>query len=208
MCNVKRDDIISAVAQHNIRWIRKNFYLGKCINDLSVNILLDELTEYHKVHDKGKGMMLPKTLIDFYDNYYANDYVAIEDLKEKLIYSFICDKHILLLHENYNDKYINSLKKTFCNAINCEKVEFESEPSELIDLLKKSNKVDFAILCLSNANNETVIVSILAYLIGFLGSDNVCVIYDEDKNEKIFAIIKKFGITCDTYLGLGIRGNK
>lgn len=54
MMNMDIEEMISAVAKHNIRWIRKNFYTDKFQEELSIDILLAELPEFHTSQDEGK----------------------------------------------------------------------------------------------------------------------------------------------------------
>lgn len=68
MMEVNIEEIISAVAKHNIRWIRKNFYTDKYKEELSVDILLAELPEFNMSQDEGKKAKLPNSLIVFLTN--------------------------------------------------------------------------------------------------------------------------------------------
>lgn len=201
------EEIINAVAKHNIRWIRKNFYTYKFEEKLLVNELLAELPELYTA-DEGKSVNLPNSLTNFYTQYYANAPKQIEELKEKLVKEFIDDKRILLLHENLSAKSIAKvqmmLADTSTGSLTLDTFELSSETESLIGLLEKNSKFNFAIICLTKLNDKFAIVSMLMFLIGYFGAGNICVIYDNEDTE-LFKIANKLGIPCDSYMGLGLR---
>lgn len=208
MSNINRNEIIGAVAMHDIRWIRKNFYSTEFEDELAVNTLIIELSEYSKAQDKEKESKLPRSLLAFFDKHYIDNVEAIETLKENLIYDFIIGKRILLLHENLKSEHIIALKKKLRSIIDCEVYElFElgQDPKEFISSLQTRNKVDFVFYCLSNSKDAILIISMLMYLIGHFGKENVCVVYDTDnENKEISAIMNKWNISHDSYIGLGL----
>lgn len=210
MMEVNIEEIISAVAKHNIRWIRKNFYTDKYKEELSVDILLAELPEFNMSQDEGKKTKHPNSLIDFFNKHYADSPKQIEELKEKLVKEFIDNKRILLLHENLNPKIIVKVKKVLLGTSNetiaCETFELSEGPENLVELLKTNGNFNFAILCLTNSNDKFAVYSMLMFLIGYFGVENICVIYSNE-DEKISKIAKKLGISYDSYIGLGLRSS-
>lgn len=209
MNNINRNEIIEAVAMHDIRWIRKNFYLPEFKDELNVNILLTELSEYRKFQDKEKNLKLPSSLLTFFDKYYINDEKAIENLKEKLICDLITDKRILILYENSKSKHhLMTLQEIFKNLAGCEvsePFELKENPVELIKLLQSNNKFNYVFYCLSKSNDTIGIISTLMYLIGHFGIENVCVIYDTaNENKEITQIANKWNVSYDSYIGLGL----
>lgn len=203
MMDVDTKEIISAVANHNIRWIRKNFYTNKFKENLSVNILLAELLEFYTAQDK----KVPTSLIEFFNRYYANNPKQIEELKEKLVKEFIDDKRILFLHENLNSKSIDKIQKvlfgTSTEISTCDVFELNLEPEDLVKFLEANNKFNFVILCLTKLNDKFATISLLMFLIGYFGAKNMCVIYNNEDAE-ISNIAKKLGISYDSYIGLGL----
>lgn len=210
MMDVNIEEIISNVAKHNIRWIRKNFYTDKFKEELSVDVLLAELPELYTAQDEGKKVKLPNSLIDFFTKHYANNAKQVEELKENLIKEFTDDKRILLLHENLDPKSITKVQKKLFSTSNgtsiCDAFELSSEPEDLVGLIETNSKYNFAILCLTKSNDKFAIISILMFLIGYFGVENICVIYSNE-DEEISKIAKKLGISYDSYMGLGLRSS-
>lgn len=210
MMNVNIEEIISDVAKHNIRWIRKNFYTDKFKDELSVDILLAELPELYTAQDEGKKVKLPNSLIDFFIKHYAYNAKQVEELKENLIKEFIADKRILLLHENLNPKSITKVQKVFFGTSTetsiCDTFELSSDPEDLVRFIETNGKYNFAILCLTKSNDKFTIISMLMFLIGYFGVENICIIYSNEV-EEISKIAKKLGISYDSYMGLGLRSS-
>lgn len=209
MSNINRNEIIEAVAMHDIRWIRKNFYLTEFKDELNVNILLVELSEYRKSQDKEKSLKLPSSLLTFFDKHYINDEKAIENLKETLICNLIIGKRILILHESSKSKHhFMALQETLQNIAGCEvsePFELKENPIELIKLLQSNNKFNYVFYCLSKSNDTFGIISMLMYLIGHFGIENVCVVYDAvNENKEITNIANKWNVSYDSYIGLGL----
>jgi hypothetical protein len=205
MMDVETKEIISAVASHNIRWIKKNFYTNKFKEKLSVNILLAELSEFYTAQDE--KVMFPSSLIEFFYEHYANNPKKIEELKEKLVKEFIDDKRILFLHENLNSKSIDKIQKvlfgTSTEISAFDVFELSAEPEDLVKFLEANSKFNFAILCLTKLIDKFTTISLLMFLIGYFGAENICVIYNNEDAE-ISKIAKKLGISYDSYIGLGL----
>lgn len=210
MINMDIEEMISAVAKHNIRWIRKNFYTDKFQEELSIDILLAELPEFNTSQDEGKKAKLPNSLIEFFTKHYANNPKQIEELKEKLVKEFTGDKRILLLHEDLNSQSIKKIQKVFLDTSTgtntCDAFKLNLEPEYFVELLETNSNFNFAILCLTKLNDKFAINSMLMFLIGYFGAENICVIYGSE-DEKISKIAKKLKISCDSYMGLGLRSS-
>ena len=208
MNDTNKNEIIGEVALHDIRWIRKNFYSIEFADELSVSDLLNELPEFHKMQDKEKTSKLPQSLVTFFDKHYSDNDKSIENLKEKLIFDFAIGKQILLLQEGLESKCVRELRKILSSIIGREvheSLELEQDFKAIIDSLKKINNIDFAFLCLSKSEDTNKIISILMFLVGHFGIDNVCVVYDAtNENKEVLSIVHKLGIPCDTYIGLGL----
>ena len=169
MMDVETKEIISAVASHNIRWVKKNFYTNKFKEKLSVNILLAELSEFYTAQDE--KVMFPSSLIEFFYEHYANNPKKIEELKEKLVKEFIDDKRILFLHENLNSKSIDKIQKvlfgTSTEISAFDVFELSAEPEDLVKFLEANSKFNFAILCLTKLIDKFTTISLLMFLIGY-----------------------------------------
>lgn len=127
-----------------------------------------------------------------------------------MVKEFIDNKRILLLHENLNPPIIEKVKKvllgTSYETIICETFELSEEPENLVEMLETNSNFKFAILCLTKLNDKIAINSMLMFLIGYFGVDNICVICSNE-DERISRIAQKLGIPYDSYMGLGLRWN-
>ncbi|MDR0919934.1 MAG: hypothetical protein LBM93_11955 [Oscillospiraceae bacterium] len=209
---VNKNSIIAAVAAHNVRWIKNNFYTVENYDELSISILISEITKYKNPQGKERDDELPPSLVSYYENHYSNNPEAVEKINEAILNDFVQNKKILLIFENENSnskrskliiQRLNDIKN--CDVVN--NLAFSQDigvfVKNLDDKAVKPQYIDFVLCCLSKINNYQDVVSKLTYLIGRFGKDKMCVLYDHE-NSDLLSFLSDWNIVTDNYDGIGI----
>ena len=187
------NEVIKAISNREIRWIRNNFYKDNT-DKLSVSDLLSSS------HDEKE-----KILKDFYDKEMTDE--AKESLWDIILSDSISDKSFLIFSDKNSKTYVREIKtilKKLTKSDEIPSVELQNELNHFICETDKIKSADLILCCISREADDDIILK-LSFIIGRFGVDKLTIIREEfDENDKISNFAMKMRITQEFYKGIGI----
>jgi len=195
------EEILSKIMNQNVRWLRKNFFIGKLKLAFSVSTLIDP--------DKTKR---EKLLEECYNDLSV---LGKEELAEKVWADPEYKQNIILFLVQPQDLR----NQEFCNnVIRCnpkfkliKTVDLLQEPSKIIEDIEQDRKktvvgVTALFYLFENAVSKiNDIESIITFMVGCVGKKYTIVIYEEP-NTDIKTFADSIGIACEWSKNLAING--
>jgi hypothetical protein len=209
---VNKNSIIASVAAHNVRWIKECYYPSENSDEISVSVLISEITKYNNPQSNESDVELPQSLVTWFDKHYLNNPEEIDRINEAILNDFVQNKSILLIFENENStsKRTRQIRKRLGDIKSCEVIEDLTFSQSIFDFVKnldekavKPQNIDFVLCCLSKIENYQDIITKISYLAGRFGRDKLCVLYDNE-NSVILSFLTELNIITDSYNGVGI----
>jgi len=186
------EPLIIEVADHTVKWIRKNFYSKTGVANIAVSDLL--ASNEQKLDTLSKA-------------YKSGFSLTEQDIRQNLMLSSVRRKQILMLvAESISDATLNSLAKAFEeHSCRVEKACIPNGFSDFVSLVSNHKSSDVVLFCLEKNYKVDEYVLRIGCAIGLFGKEKVGIIVNHRADNKaIIDFAHSVDVSCDSYKGLGL----